>query len=147
MRHAGSSLQHADFLVAACGLLSCGMHVGSSSPTRDRTRTPCIGSAESYLVDHQVSPINKHLDEFSHIENIHVTCSLEGFLGALAYGSVFTSRQSSAAWQVSADFLAATSPFAPSSWAIASYAGAPGLITRSQGREDCCGWTKMRRKM
>ena len=45
-------------LVAACGLLSCGMqtlscgmrtlscgmHVGSSSWTRDRTQAPCIGS-------------------------------------------------------------------------------------------------------
>ena len=41
-------------LVAAGGLLSCGMqtlscsmHVGSSSLTRDRTRAPCIGSTES----------------------------------------------------------------------------------------------------
>ena len=34
-------------LVAARGLLSCGMHVGSSSLSRDRTRAPCIGSAES----------------------------------------------------------------------------------------------------
>ena len=51
-------------LVAACGLLvaarglllSCGMHAGSSSPTRDRTRAPCIGSMESYPLDHQGSP-------------------------------------------------------------------------------------------
>ena len=34
-------------LVAAGGLLSCGMHVGSSSRARDRTQAPCIGSAES----------------------------------------------------------------------------------------------------
>ena len=41
-------------LVAAYGLfscgmrtLSCGMHVGSSSLTRDRTQAPCIGCAES----------------------------------------------------------------------------------------------------
>ena len=33
--------------VAACRLLSCGMPAGSSSPTRDRTRAPCIGSTES----------------------------------------------------------------------------------------------------
>ena len=33
--------------VAACGLLSCSMHAGSSSPTRDRTQVPCIGSVES----------------------------------------------------------------------------------------------------
>ena len=45
-----------DLLVAACGLLSCGMHVGSSSPTRDRTQAPCIGSAESYPPDNQGSP-------------------------------------------------------------------------------------------
>ena len=42
-------------LVAACGIfscgmqnLSCGMHAGSNSLTRDRTRAPCIGSTESY---------------------------------------------------------------------------------------------------
>ena len=52
-----------DLLVVACGLLSCGMwtlscgmHVGSSSPTRGGTRPPCIGSVESYPLDHQGSP-------------------------------------------------------------------------------------------
>ena len=40
------------YLVAlglSCGMwtLSCGMHVGSSSLTKDRTRAPCLGSAES----------------------------------------------------------------------------------------------------
>ena len=45
-----------DLLLAACGLLSCVTHVGSSSPTRDRTWAPCIGSAESYPLDHQGSP-------------------------------------------------------------------------------------------
>ena len=50
-------------LVAACGLLSCGMrtlscsmHAESSSPTRDRTRAPGIGSVESYPLDHQGGP-------------------------------------------------------------------------------------------
>ena len=43
-------------LVVACGLLSCGMHAGSSSPTRDRTWAPCIGSVESYPLGHQGSP-------------------------------------------------------------------------------------------
>ena len=50
-------------VVAACGLLSCGMltlsrgmHAGSSSPTRDQTRAPCIGSVESYPLDYQGSP-------------------------------------------------------------------------------------------
>ena len=61
----GSSLWHTGslFLVAAYRLpsssmrtLSCGMHAGSSSPTRDQTWAPCIGSAESYSVDHQGSP-------------------------------------------------------------------------------------------
>ena len=35
----------------SCGMqtLSCGMHVGSSSLTRDRSRAPCIGSEESFL--------------------------------------------------------------------------------------------------
>ena len=36
--------------------LSCGMHVGSSSLTRDQTRAPCIGSVESYPLDLQGSP-------------------------------------------------------------------------------------------
>ena len=43
-------------LVAACGLLSCGMHAGSSSPTRDWTWPFCIGSTESYPLDHQGIP-------------------------------------------------------------------------------------------
>ena len=37
---------------------SCGMNAGSSSPTRDQTQAPCIGSAESYPLDHQGSPLN-----------------------------------------------------------------------------------------
>ena len=44
------------YLVVACRLLSCGMHVGSSSLTRDGTWAPCLGSAESYPLDHQGSP-------------------------------------------------------------------------------------------
>ena len=44
----------------SCGMrtLSCSMHVGSSSPTRDATQAPCIGSVESYPLDHQGSPQN-----------------------------------------------------------------------------------------
>ena len=52
-----------DLLVAAGSLLSCsmstlscGMHVGSSSLTRDRTWAPCTGSMESYPLDYQGSP-------------------------------------------------------------------------------------------
>ena len=51
-------------LVAACGIfswgirtLSCSMHAGSSSLTRDQTRAPCIGSTDSYQLDHQGSPL------------------------------------------------------------------------------------------
>ena len=42
----------------SCGMrtLSCGMHVGPSSLTRDRTLAPCIGSVESYPLHHQGSP-------------------------------------------------------------------------------------------
>ena len=42
----------------SCGMqtLSCGMHVGSSSLTRDQTWAPCIGSMESYPLHHQGSP-------------------------------------------------------------------------------------------
>ena len=50
------------FILAVPGL-SCGMrdlcwgrHAGSSSLTRVRTRVPCIGSVESYPLDHQGSP-------------------------------------------------------------------------------------------
>ena len=44
--------------IAVCGIFSCGMQdlVGSSSLTGARTRAPCIGSAESYPLDHQGSP-------------------------------------------------------------------------------------------
>ena len=45
------------FILAVLGL-SCSMYVGSSSLTRDRTRVPCIGSAQSYPWDHQGSPSN-----------------------------------------------------------------------------------------
>ena len=43
----GSLLQHVGSLDVACRLFSCGMHVGSSSWTRDRTQAPCSGSLES----------------------------------------------------------------------------------------------------
>ena len=36
--------------------LSCSMHAGSSSLTRDRTWAPCMVSVESYPLDHQGSP-------------------------------------------------------------------------------------------
>ena len=45
----GSSLQQVGSLVAARGLLSCGMHVGSSSPMRDRTRGPPSSGARSLI--------------------------------------------------------------------------------------------------
>ena len=47
-------------LVAACRL-SCGLHVGSSSLTREWTWARCTGSTESYPLDHQGSPQNGHL--------------------------------------------------------------------------------------
>ena len=54
-------------LVAACRLLSCSTwtlscdtRVGSTSLTRYQTRTPCVGSVESYLLDHQGSPYDSH---------------------------------------------------------------------------------------
>ena len=37
--------------------LSCSVHVGSSAPNSDRTWVPCIGSAESYPLNHQGSPL------------------------------------------------------------------------------------------
>ena len=43
-----------------CGMrtLSSGMHVGSTSLTKDQTQAPCIGSMESYPLHHQGSPDN-----------------------------------------------------------------------------------------
>ena len=52
----GLSCSTQGLLVAAYGLLSCGMHVGSSFLTRDQTPAPCVGSVESYPLDHQGSP-------------------------------------------------------------------------------------------
>ena len=52
-----SKLRLAGSLVVACQLLSCGMHVGSSCLTRDRTQAPCIGCVESHSLRHQGSPI------------------------------------------------------------------------------------------
>ena len=52
----GMFLRHAGSFVVACGIFSCSMHAGSSSPTRDRTWAPCIGSSEPYPLDHQGSP-------------------------------------------------------------------------------------------
>ena len=42
----------------SCGMrtLRCGMHVGSSSLSRDWSRAPCLGSVESYPLHHQGSP-------------------------------------------------------------------------------------------
>ena len=77
------------FILAALGLscgmrtLSCRMHEGSSSPTRDRTRVPCIGSVESYPLDHQGSPlelalhITQDVDFFllhMNIQSFHTSC-------------------------------------------------------------------------
>ena len=44
----------------SCGMwaVSCSMHVGSRSLTRDRTQAPCIGSVESYPLDHQGRPMS-----------------------------------------------------------------------------------------
>ena len=56
LRQVGSLV--ADCRLLSCGMrtLSCSMHVGSSSLTRDRTQAPCIGSVESYPLCHQRSP-------------------------------------------------------------------------------------------
>ena len=45
------------FFFSCCmRILSCGIHAGSSSLTGDWTWAPCIGSKESYPLDHQGSP-------------------------------------------------------------------------------------------
>ena len=72
------------FLVVACGLLgcgmqtlSCGMHAGSSSLTRDQTQAPCIGSVESYPLDHQGSAHYHFSLRLSHIENANSKPSVQ----------------------------------------------------------------------
>ena len=58
---------HWVFVVAggllSCGMwtLSCSMHVGSSSLTRGQTWAPCTGSAESYPLRRQGSPLDSSL--------------------------------------------------------------------------------------
>ena len=54
--------------IAACRLLSCSMHAGSSSPTRDQTWEPCIGSAESCPLDHQEVPSCPSLKKSFHTQ-------------------------------------------------------------------------------
>ena len=49
-------MQHAGFLVAACGLLVVACMRDLVPPTRDQTQAPCIGSSESYPLDYKGSP-------------------------------------------------------------------------------------------
>ena len=69
----------------AGGLLSCGMHVGSSSLTRNRTWPPSIGSTESYPLDHQGSPSFFFMvEQFSIVYMYHIVfihSSVKGHLG------------------------------------------------------------------
>ena len=45
------------------------MHAGSSSLTRNRTQAPCIGSMESYPLDHQGSPEINYFKFLIHKDN------------------------------------------------------------------------------
>ena len=56
MRLTSSLFVARGLLSCGMGTLSCGIHVGSSSLTRDRTPVPCTGSVESYSLRHQCSP-------------------------------------------------------------------------------------------
>ena len=84
---AWSSLQHVGSLLLcagsfSCGMqahscdmwtLSCSMHLGSSSPTRDQTWGPCVGSGESYPLDHQGGPYCLSLmSPFSFMGSAHI---------------------------------------------------------------------------
>ena len=113
-------------------------------------RSPVLqaDSLPSESLRKSVSHIERAQIKFSHCEHIHVTCPLEVSLRVLAYESVFNSWAE--LWWLAREcrlshdhFLMTTA----GSWAIASYRVAQGLITRSQGGEDCCGWTMMRREM
>ena len=58
----GWQKDHRLFIYLVVLSLSCGMqdlylqHSGSSSPTRDPIQVPCIGSMQSWPLDHQGSP-------------------------------------------------------------------------------------------
>ena len=74
------------FIVSAPGLscgawdLRWGVHAGSSSPSRDRTWTPCIGSMESYPLDHQGSPLSQLLTLYlGLLFPLHCVLSLDEF--------------------------------------------------------------------
>ena len=60
-------------LVAACRIYTCGMHARSSSQTRDQTRTPCIGSMESYPLDHQGSLTRCFILNNPNLETIQIS--------------------------------------------------------------------------
>ena len=77
------SLRLHQVLVVACGL-SYGTHVGSSSPTTDRTWAPCIGSVESYPLDHQGSSPKSMFFLFYH----HPTSPTPARDGHLSQGSL-----------------------------------------------------------
>ena len=57
----GLSCDTQDLLCSMQGLLVVACMQDSSSPTRDRTQAPCIGSTESYPLDHQGSPLSGYL--------------------------------------------------------------------------------------
>ena len=91
-------------LVAARQLLSCGtrtlscsMHVGSSSLTKDRTLAPCIGSAESYPLRHQGSPNNPFLksdqDDVVQSCSWHIVGAQKALVSSLLHGSSVNSGQ------------------------------------------------------
>ena len=67
--------------VVACGLLGCRMHAGPCSPIRYQTQAPCIGSVESYPLDHQGSPSsftfkeNNQGQELVEMSSKHRRCS------------------------------------------------------------------------
>ena len=74
------------------GTLSCVMHAGSSSPSRDGTRAPCIGSGESYPLDHHGSP-SYHLSYIILYLYLHLSIGLYFYLTSLPEsGSIICNR-------------------------------------------------------
>ena len=65
-------LEHAASIVAVCGLC-CGRW-DIRSQTRDRTPLPCIGSRESYPLDHQGSPCDYRSFQYSVLYHTEIIC-------------------------------------------------------------------------
>ena len=104
---AGSQLQQRRILELQCawehlvesGRVNSLYHMGSSSPTRERTQTPFPGNTESQLLDHQGSPKKKNFDQLYIISSAITTQKSankiplgQGFSDELILGLAFVGK-------------------------------------------------------